>query len=217
MTGARPKKGPPSKAGSESRAYSGTDGELLPETRQRILEGALEALGRHGQRRLGMSDVSSIAGVSRGTLYRYFSSKEELFDAMLGYERERFELGVNNAIASVPEGPERLDAHLEFLNAYLHEHPALTRLVESEPRFVLTFLRDHLATFRNATGLLIDPVLNGSSLVRGGDVTADQINDLLLRVLVSFFLLPPGKKEQSSLPALGIIVRSLSGARNLPG
>lgn len=201
---------------SDSSASSGSsvsdgDGVLLPETRERILEGALEALGRHGQRRLGMSDVASIAGVSRGTLYRYFSSKEELFDSMLAYERERFEAGVNKALSAVPEGPKRIEAHIEFLTHYLNDHPAFARLTESEPRFVLSFLRDNLSTFRNATGSLVDPVLSHVPVVSSGEVTADQVNDLLLRVLVSFFLLPPPKKEKSSLPALGALVRMVAG------
>lgn len=214
----RPAKRPRPKAGagtgaarSGSAGADSSDGELLPETRERILEGALEALGRHGQRRLGMSDVAAIAGVSRGTLYRYFSSKEELFDSMLAYERERFESGVNKALSAVPEGPKRIEAHIEFLTGYLRDHPALTRLVESEPRFVLAFLRGNLPTFRNATGSLVDPVLRHVPVVSSGEVTADQVNDLLLRVLVSFFLLPPGKNEKSSLPALGALVRMVSG------
>ena len=50
--------------------------ELNLRTRERILDGAMAAIARHGLSKLGMSDVSHSAGVSRGTLYRYFPSRE---------------------------------------------------------------------------------------------------------------------------------------------
>src|SRR5579885_3233177 len=57
-----------------------TTGELRGETRDKILEGARQAISVHGLKRVGMSDVSDAAGVSRGTLYRYFPSREQLLD-----------------------------------------------------------------------------------------------------------------------------------------
>ncbi|MGI8493122.1 MAG: TetR family transcriptional regulator, partial [Acidimicrobiales bacterium] len=43
--------------------------ELVPATRDRILESALVAMGRVGPRRLTMHEVSEKAGLSRGTVY----------------------------------------------------------------------------------------------------------------------------------------------------
>ena len=48
------------------------------ETVNRILDGALRALARRGLRKLSMSDICEEAGISRGTLYRYFKSKDWL-------------------------------------------------------------------------------------------------------------------------------------------
>lgn len=45
------------------------------DTHTRILDGALSALARRGVRKLSMSDVGAEAGISRGTLYRYFRDK----------------------------------------------------------------------------------------------------------------------------------------------
>ena len=51
-------------------------------TEERILRAALRLVGRRGVKRLGMQEVSEAAGVSRGTVYRYFPSKDHLLDAV---------------------------------------------------------------------------------------------------------------------------------------
>src|SRR3546814_8051875 len=48
----------------------------------KILDGALRAISEMGARRLSMRDISDASGVSRGTLYRYFSSREEVLAAV---------------------------------------------------------------------------------------------------------------------------------------
>ena len=50
-----------------------------PTIRSRILETALELVGRHGLSELSMDDLAARAGISRATLYRLFPGKEALF------------------------------------------------------------------------------------------------------------------------------------------
>ena len=52
------------------------------EMRQRILDGAHRAMLDGGYRGTTMPKIAAEAGVSVGLLYRYFSSKEELYLAM---------------------------------------------------------------------------------------------------------------------------------------
>jgi AcrR family transcriptional regulator len=47
--------------------------------RSRILDTALELVGRHGLAELSMDELATAAGVSRATLYRLFPGKEALF------------------------------------------------------------------------------------------------------------------------------------------
>jgi AcrR family transcriptional regulator len=55
-----------------------------PEARpEEILGAALEVFGEQGFARTRLEDVARRAGVSKGTLYLYFDSKEELFRAMV--------------------------------------------------------------------------------------------------------------------------------------
>src|SRR3546814_2736044 len=60
----------------------------------KILDGALRAIGEMGARRLSMRDISDASGVSRGTLYRYFSSREEVLAAVSAFVCVNLEDGV---------------------------------------------------------------------------------------------------------------------------
>jgi len=50
-----------------------------PTVRNRILDTALELVGRHGLAELSMDELAATAGVSRATLYRLIPGKEALF------------------------------------------------------------------------------------------------------------------------------------------
>jgi AcrR family transcriptional regulator len=50
-----------------------------PTVRSRILDAALELVGRHGLAELSMDELAATAGVSRATLYRLVPGKEALF------------------------------------------------------------------------------------------------------------------------------------------
>jgi AcrR family transcriptional regulator len=59
------------------------------ERRAQLLEVALEVVLRHGYRKANLGDVAREAGVSRATVYNYFSSKEQLLRAIVAQEVQR--------------------------------------------------------------------------------------------------------------------------------
>lgn len=182
--------------------------------RNRILDGTLRAIGQHGLRKLGMTDVAAASGVSRGTLYRYFGSRDELLAALFDFERQRFQAAVNSRLANVEPGLPRLEAHIEFVLEYLRGHPALARLVESEPRYGLNFLETHYVSFRSATATILEPMLADAVDDLGElGIRLDTLADLLFRVLLSFFLFRPTEAAESeSLSAVTAIMRALISA-----
>src|ERR1700752_4089154 len=109
--------------------------EFVAATRDRILEGALAALGRVGPRRLTMSDVSERAGLSRGTVYRYFPTKEDLLAVLAEYEQDRFAEGLRRRLADVPPGRASVESVVGYIIDYLRQHPALPLMIDVEPEF----------------------------------------------------------------------------------
>jgi AcrR family transcriptional regulator len=114
---------------AESRGPRSDHGDLA----DRILDAAERLIFRVGARKLSLSDVASLAGVSRPTIYRYFVSKEDLIDAMGKRERRRFYAAMDQATSGVVGGA-RLEAAVDVVASFLEAQPP-GRLLDLEPGF----------------------------------------------------------------------------------
>ena len=110
-------------------------------TRERILDGAREAIALHGVAKLGMADICATSGMSRGTLYRYFGSREELLLELSRREAERFRDEVLAAAREAATPEEQLRLLLEQVTQEVQKNRALQRLLESDPARVLAAIR----------------------------------------------------------------------------
>src|SRR6202171_6668331 len=73
-------------AAPAAQAAAGTAGEENGKRRQ-IIEGARSLFLAQGFDAASMGEIARKAGVSKGTLYVYFESKEQLFEAIVEDER----------------------------------------------------------------------------------------------------------------------------------
>lgn len=64
--------------------------EYKEEAKSRIIEAASKVFAEKGYHEATMDDVAKRVGVSKGALYLYFSSKEELFEAMFSNAPQEF-------------------------------------------------------------------------------------------------------------------------------
>src|SRR3954471_15422526 len=107
----------------------------LPEERPRqILEAAFAVFAERGLAAARLEDIAKRAGVSKGTIYLYFSNKEELFREVVR----------STVIAMIERGEARLEserdprqallAWMEGYWAWLRSpvFPAMHRMVNSE-------------------------------------------------------------------------------------
>ena len=63
--------------------------EYKEQARVRIIEQALKAFSERGYYRTRMTDIASDLGVSKGAIYQYFESKEQLFIEAIRHHGER--------------------------------------------------------------------------------------------------------------------------------
>ena len=91
--------------------------------RERILESAYELFSRRGIRGVGVDEVIERAAVAKATLYRHFSSKDELILEFLRVREERWTRDWLQAEAErrapTPEG--RLLAIFDVFDEWFHE------------------------------------------------------------------------------------------------
>ena len=57
--------------------------------RQQLMEGARRAFLEHGFDGASVGDIVRAAGISKGTLYAYYPSKEKLFEALVIEDRRK--------------------------------------------------------------------------------------------------------------------------------
>ena len=79
-----------------------------------ILRTTFKVLCRHGYGKLNLSDVAAQAGISRPTLYKFFSSKGDLLSAFSVFELRLLREELDRAIGG-RTGRRRVDALLHFL------------------------------------------------------------------------------------------------------
>ncbi|MFN2217094.1 MAG: helix-turn-helix domain-containing protein, partial [Anaerolineae bacterium] len=69
--------------------------EKIRRTRRReILDAAHQVFAERGFHDTRMSDIAQVAGVSQGTLYHYFASKDDLFLALCFTWADLMEAGI---------------------------------------------------------------------------------------------------------------------------
>jgi AcrR family transcriptional regulator len=160
------------------------------DTVDRILDGAVRALARHGHRKFSMSDVSEQAGVSRGTLYRYFKNRDELLEAIAVHVRERTREELVEAVAEQPEPEHRLRTVLDVVIRSGWLHPESMRILDIEPAFAQSFIREVFPQFIELVADSLEPAADHIPVLRDRRLTVKQLAELVLRVGASAFYVP---------------------------
>jgi AcrR family transcriptional regulator len=177
-----------------SEVVGDPDAAPLSPTEERIVSAALRLIGRRGVKRLGMQEISEAAGVSRGTLYRYFPSKDHVLEAAANYDEQRFTRGLADALESVPDPADRIRAFVAFSFDYIRTHPARA-LFESEPEFVLVYLLDHLPKLHGAVLEQLGSALDAVPAVASGHLSRVQLTDVIVRLFASSWLIAESDEQ----------------------
>ncbi len=140
--------------------------------RRQVMDGARAVFLSAGFDGASMNDIARAAGVSKGTLYAYFDSKEQLFEALIREERSQQaeRLCAFPADASDPGGqlrafgrrliemmarPETV-AHVRVVIAATGKFPRLGRaFYEAGPRYGVQKLAARLGAFAESGALEI--------------------------------------------------------------
>lgn len=165
-----------------------TDVDLSPSV-IKILSGAIDAIAARGVRRLSMSDIIDASGVSRGTLYRYFSNKDEVLAAVSEYVCVGFESGIRDAGRGIADPVMRLREVMRFYARYTNENSP-DRVFEVEPAFHLAFFRSRFGRYKAAVLEALDPTFEHFEALIGASIDRDGFCEMLVRLQLSSLLVP---------------------------
>jgi AcrR family transcriptional regulator len=189
-------------------------------TTEAILDAAVVEFEQHGFRRVALDDVARRARVSRTTIYRRFSNKDELIAAVI--ERENVVLFADIANELKQAGPQSNYYVEAFTLAILkfRRHRVLDRMIRDEPGVVLERAEQHYgaAILRMADALRV--IFPTGLAERIGEQAVTELADTILRYAAMVLLLPSAQPLETAddirafatqhfLPSLPVALRAV--------
>ncbi|EKT4541886.1 TetR family transcriptional regulator [Pseudomonas putida] len=177
------------------------------ETIANILKATEEVVLMSGADRISILDVCQVAGVSRGTFYRYFSSQEDLLDTFSRHKRESFHTSLSQELGHTSDPEARLNALFAYLDNYLEQSRA-RRLLVVAPDYALGFFRrifhDSIVRFQDGLGIVFDDWDDRL----GVRLDRELICEMIIRYVLSEILVP----EAAGRRLFPVRVKKLLGA-----
>lgn len=107
--------------------------ESLPERRrEQILVAATELWANQGYPNTDLDSIATSLKIAKGTLYRYFSSKEEMFHAAVDRGMQLLQQSINDATAGVDEPLMRMRTAVMTFLSFFDNHPEILELIIQE-------------------------------------------------------------------------------------
>lgn len=103
---------------------------MAKDTKERILEAALDIFSRDGYEGTNIRDIAEAVGIVKSALYRHFESKEAIWNAardmIAAYYDEHF--GSSDRLPPIPQSPDELyETTMQMVNFTIHD-PRIIRM-----------------------------------------------------------------------------------------
>jgi AcrR family transcriptional regulator len=173
---------------------------LRRNTREKILTGTLSAVAERGVSKLSMSSICQHAGVSRATLYQYFSTPEEVLAIVADQLSNDFVHGLQMAVKDCVD-PWQI---LNLVSQYLNDHArvqSFENFMRHESQFAIESIRQHYESYVDAVQAALDPAIEAIQIEFECSLDRRLCAEFLLRNQFSAMLIP-GKGQWLDLPAL---------------
>jgi AcrR family transcriptional regulator len=127
------------------------------ENKERILEKATQLFMIYGIRSITMDEIAAQLGISKKTIYQFFTDKDAMVEAVVNEEMKQneqecreFSLSAENAVHEIFQAMEGIEEMLKTMNPQLihdlekHHPAAFKRLKQYKYQFLYTMIMDNL-------------------------------------------------------------------------
>ena len=144
------------------------------DSRDRIIEASFQEFGRHGYEGASTNQICQAAGISKGLLYHYFKSKENLFfsvcdrciqDLESVFEKDWFE-GKKSDLDALLFFYQK---QAEFFLTHPDHYHILTQILNSSCESVESYISEKQKKYREQVGLALRLFLSRSRIRAGVD------------------------------------------------
>lgn len=176
-------------AGVRTRGWQGDLPQSADEARDRILHAATRCVERFGLRKTRLGDVAEEAGVTRQTVYRYFSSVHDMLSAVAAAGAGDFLDRMGSELAWVRSVDDAITETILYCLRRLPDEPALGLMLrEGEGEL---FTREATSSGAVALGAEMLRRLDVDWVGEGYDADAmEELAELVMRIWLSFQLYP---------------------------
>jgi AcrR family transcriptional regulator len=148
--------------------------EIITGTRERLLRAAREVIEQGGYEAASVIAIAERAGVAAGTLYRHFSSKEELFVEVFRSVCAGEQRAMSAAAWALPDGALGVETLVAVLTTFAERalsNPRLAWALIAEP--VDRLVDAERLTYRERYAKLVAEVLEGA--IAAGEVPPQNV------------------------------------------
>jgi AcrR family transcriptional regulator len=127
---------------------------------EKILKVAARLFATHRFHEARMEDIAAAAEVGKGTVYRYFKDKDELYRALLQQAADQLSQSLQEATAGISDPRGRLEAIITAIADYFHSHPHLFDLIQHSEVMHRSNTASPWQPVREATFSLVEETLH---------------------------------------------------------
>lgn len=155
-----------------------------------VLDAAGALLSRHGLGRWSMDDVATVAGVGRATVYRRFASREELVNATLARDLQRFFATVADAVAGIPDLTGKVVEGI-LVGVRVARTTLLPELLRTDAGLATSLLNSGPVLEAGRAALVRQyETMTGANVARSQRADVELVAEALIRLGLSFLLVP---------------------------
>ena len=152
--------------------------------REAILDVATGLFARYGFRKTSVADIIRDAGVARGTVYKYFSTKEDIFQAVIRREMQ-------DMLCRVREEVEKESTARDRLRAAVLTHAAEIRKKVNVYRVTTDVLSDVIPRSEREVERLMEEARGVYAWiltegVKAGEVVVDDVETTTWSIILAF-------------------------------
>jgi len=146
--------------------------------RNTIVEKAREIFAHYGFRKTTMNEIAEGVGKGKSSLYYYFSSKEEVYRAVIEKEAETMKKKLVDAVSEEKDPVEKLRIYVITRMEILHELVNFHQAINSEYLTILDFIQKMRKKYDNDEVALLKGILQ-----LGAETDTFRIEDVELTAL----------------------------------
>lgn len=121
-----------------------------------IIEAAMKVFGKHGFHKAKIEEIAKLAGIGKGTVYEYFSSKKDLFQQMIKYIAENYFYMAKKAMDEEQTVYNKLIAFAQHHGNFISSHIDMAENIIPSTGFISEEMKCEIFEMKKEIFLLIE-------------------------------------------------------------